>query len=75
MWRKGRGGGSILGMAVAFGVAVAAKISVLSFLLVIGLAYSLRILARWKQEESAPASGPLIDARGRLGRAGPLRQG
>jgi YYY domain-containing protein len=62
-----RGGwGSILVLAVAFGFAVSAKISVLSFLLVIGLAYCLRILAQWREEPERPRG--LVDLRGRLGR-------
>jgi len=64
---QGEGWGSILMMGVAFGLAVAAKISVLSFLLIIGLAYCLRILLRWTRD-AAERADRLMDLRGRLGR-------
>lgn len=43
---QGEGWGSILGLGLAFGLAVSSKISVLTFLLVIGLALLLRTFAR-----------------------------
>jgi hypothetical protein len=63
---QGRGWGAILLLGVAFGLAVSAKISVLTFLAVIALAYALRIWARWKcSQDAAPLRA---EARGRLGR-------
>ncbi|MFO7919121.1 MAG: DUF2298 domain-containing protein [Anaerolineae bacterium] len=64
---QGEGWESVLGMAVAFGLAVASKISVLTFLLVIGLAYTLRIWRRWRHEREQSSSG-LLDLRSRWGR-------
>jgi YYY domain-containing protein len=79
---QGEGWGSVMGLGVTFGMAVAAKISVLSFLGVIGLAYLLRIMARREDEASsghtsaevsvapsgaARAAAPLVDVQGRLG--------
>jgi len=66
---QGEGWGSLLGLGIAFGLAVSAKISVLSFLLIIGLAYLLRMAALWTD----PASGvtpsqSLMSLRGKLGR-------
>ena len=63
---QGKGWGSTVAMALAFGLAVSAKISVLTFLLIIGLAYVLRYLAEW--EQVSVVSAPLIDLRRRLGR-------
>ncbi|HUV94522.1 MAG TPA: glycosyltransferase family 39 protein, partial [Anaerolineae bacterium] len=65
---QGEGLGSVLMLGVAFGLAVASKISVLSFLLVIGLAYALRTVARWKQSR-VESSRALVDLHGRWGRA------
>ena len=50
--RVAQGGGwpSMLGLGVAFGLAVSAKISVLSFLGVIGLALLQRALAGWERD-------------------------
>ncbi|MBN1399383.1 MAG: glycosyltransferase family 39 protein, partial [Anaerolineae bacterium] len=64
---QGDGWGSVLGMAVAFGLAVASKISVLSFLLIVGLAYLLRYLVVG-QQTLLMSEGPLVDVAGRLGR-------
>ena len=57
---------SILLLGVAFGLAVSSKISVLSFLLIIGLAYCLRLLAQWQEAPERPRA--LVDIRRRLGR-------
>ena len=43
---QGEGGWSIAGLGLAFGLSVAAKISVATFLLVIGLALLIRVFAR-----------------------------
>ena len=64
---QGEGWGSVAMLAVAFGLAVSAKISVLSFPLVIGLAYILRILGRW-QRGKIPPPDAMLDVRRRLGR-------
>jgi len=45
---QGERWGSILGLGIAFGLAVSAKISVLSFLGVIGLACLLRVIRAWR---------------------------
>ncbi|MBM3190479.1 MAG: phospholipid carrier-dependent glycosyltransferase, partial [Chloroflexi bacterium] len=63
---QGGGWGSVVMLGVAFGLAVSAKISVLSFPLVIVLAYLLRLLRG--SEEQGGGSGPLVDLRRRLGR-------
>jgi YYY domain-containing protein len=63
---QGEGWKSTVGLAIAFGLAVAAKISVLSFLLVIGLAYLLRYLA--PAQEPTLADGPPRAWRARVGR-------
>ena len=66
-----RGGwGSIILLGVAFGLAVSSKISVLSFLLIIGLAYCLRLLAQWQEESGGEfeARPYVVDFRARLGR-------
>ena len=66
---QGASWGSILTLGVAFGFAVACKISVLTFLLIIGLAYLLRIVARgarlWKSSETSKV---LIHMKRRFGR-------
>ncbi|MFH1085280.1 MAG: DUF2298 domain-containing protein, partial [Chloroflexota bacterium] len=62
---QGKGWGSVLGLAVAFGLAVASKISVLTFLLIIALAYGLRYLAEWRRR--APGDEALVDRQARLG--------
>ncbi|MCD6519087.1 MAG: glycosyltransferase family 39 protein, partial [Anaerolineae bacterium] len=62
---QGRGWGSILMLGVAFGLAVSCKISVLTFLLIIGLAFLLRISAEVRSERE---SRDLIALSGRLGR-------
>lgn len=68
---------SILLLGAAFGLAVACKISVLSFLLVIGLAFCLRIWSNWStrrvvavrsEDNTRAPDGALVDWRGRLGR-------
>ena len=64
---QGGGWGTVLMLGVSFGLAVSAKISVLSFPLVIVLAYALRILGPWRRWE-ADSQGALLDLRGRLGR-------
>ena len=50
---QGEGWGSILGLGVAFGLAVSSKISVLTFLAVIGLAALLRVFSRPPIHDSA----------------------
>ena len=67
--RVSRGGrwGSTIALGAAFGFAVSSKISVLSFLLIIGLAYLLRVLARWGQGPPLD-DGLLTQLRGRFGR-------
>lgn len=64
---QGGGRGSVVLLGVAFGLAVSAKISVLSFLLIIVLAYAVR---SWAQRTSllSTTDGTLVDARRRLGR-------
>ena len=62
---QGERWGSILLLGVAFGLAVSAKISVLTFLAVIALAFALRIAGQWKRLRDAPMSGS--DLRGRMG--------
>jgi len=64
---QGGGWGSLLGLGSAFGLAVSAKISVLTFLLVIGLAFVLRIAATWAQRPRVP-DGILGQWTARLGR-------
>ncbi|MHB0858444.1 MAG: DUF2298 domain-containing protein [Anaerolineae bacterium] len=63
---QGQGWGSILALGIAFGLAVSAKVSVLTFLLVIGLALALRVYARW-QAQRGQGSAMLANLRGRLG--------
>ncbi|NLG49335.1 MAG: hypothetical protein GX552_04395, partial [Chloroflexi bacterium] len=66
---QGEGWGSLLGLGAAFGLAVSAKISVLTFLLIIGLAYLLRMAALWANPDSGVTpSQTLISLRGKLGR-------
>jgi len=64
---QGEGFGSVLMLGVAFGFAVAAKISVLSFLLIICLAYALRVAAGRRGERDGD---PLVltDLQRRWGR-------
>ncbi|MEA3407038.1 MAG: DUF2298 domain-containing protein [Chloroflexota bacterium] len=64
---QGEGWGSVLAMAVAFGLATASKISVLPFLLVMGLAYTLRIWRRWQAHRGGDSSR-LIHLRKQWGR-------
>ncbi|MHB1295787.1 MAG: DUF2298 domain-containing protein [Anaerolineae bacterium] len=66
--RVAQGGrwGSILALGLTFGLAVASKISALTFLLVVGLALVLRIYARWQAEGRQPPA-ILANFRGRLG--------
>ncbi|MBC7234724.1 MAG: glycosyltransferase family 39 protein, partial [Chloroflexi bacterium] len=61
------GWGSVLMLGVSFGLAVSAKISVLSFLLIIGLAYVLRVSSRWRAEDNA-ADDTWLNVSRRLGR-------
>lgn len=51
---QGEGIGSIIGLGVAFGMAVSCKISVLTFFLVIALAFSLRLYRHWRIERDTP---------------------
>ncbi len=55
---QGEGWGSIVALGVAFGLAVSAKISVLSFLGVIGLALIQRTLAAWRAAPGGVAAAP-----------------
>ncbi|MHB9031584.1 MAG: DUF2298 domain-containing protein [Anaerolineae bacterium] len=52
---QGGGWGSIIGLGFAYGMAVSCKINSLAFLLVITLAFSLRLM-NWRQPENADAS-------------------
>ncbi len=64
---QGEGWGSIVGLGIAFGLAVSAKISVLTFLGVIGLAFILRVIKAWRQEAHVDGA-PLVQWRRRLSR-------
>ena len=63
---QGEGFGSVLMLGAAFGLAVAAKISVLTFILVIGLAFTLRAAARRKRRR-LQGSRVGVDFHGRWG--------
>ena len=65
---QGEGRGSILLLGLAFGLAVSAKISVLSFIGVIALAYALRTLTLWRRGDDGASGGRVVDASGRVGR-------
>ncbi len=65
---QGEGFGSVLMLGAAFGLAVAAKISVLTFILVICLAFTLRAAARWKRGR-LQGSRVAVDFHGRWGGA------
>ncbi|MHB1355161.1 MAG: DUF2298 domain-containing protein [Anaerolineae bacterium] len=56
---QGEGIGSVIGLGVAFGMAVSCKISVLTFLLIIALAFSLRLVRHWRSERDTPDAAPL----------------
>jgi hypothetical protein len=58
---QGEGAGSTVGLGLAFGAAAAAKISVLSFLLIIVAAYGWRLWVRWRAVDG-PAEGGETDA-------------
>ncbi len=58
---QGEGAGSTVGLGLAFGAAAAAKISVLSFLLIIVAAYGGRLWVRWRAVDG-PAEGGETDA-------------
>ncbi len=64
---QGKGWFSFIMLGVAFGLAVSAKISVLTFLLIIGLAYVWRVVVRWRQAEAA-SQERVLDASSFLGR-------
>ncbi len=64
---QGGGWGSMVSLGVAFGLAVSAKISVLSFLGVIGLALIYRTVAAWRRAPEEPRTAAQGWAR-RVGR-------